>query len=157
MKEIKEKLKYDLVEHKKIEGVSCNIVNTEECVEITNKYISDMKSILLRKTNNVGLAAPQIGINKRFVLFKENEEFILVFNPEYYPSTGKKIRSHEGCLSYPDKTNYVARWSRVNVKYFIYEGGELKQKIKSLNGIKSIVWQHEIDHLDGITIFYDGK
>ncbi|UOQ48008.1 peptide deformylase [Gracilibacillus caseinilyticus] len=107
----------------------------------------------------VGLAAPQIGIPKRmmavhFLDFDENQYSYGLFNP--------KIVSHsvaltflsggEGCLSVDREVpGYVPRYQKITVKATDVEGNEIKIKLR---GYAAIVFQHEIDHLNGV-MFYD--
>jgi len=109
--------------------------------------------------SGIGLAAPQINVSKRMIaiyLTDDNgvEHQYTLFNP--------KITSHsvemtylpngEGCLSVDEEINgYVPRYSRVTVKAFDLEGKEVQLRLK---GLLAIVFQHEIDHLNGV-MFYD--
>ncbi|MRH41886.1 peptide deformylase [Aquibacillus halophilus] len=107
----------------------------------------------------VGLAAPQIGISKRMIAvhfedFEDKHYSYGLFNPriishsveETYLSTG------EGCLSVDREVpGYVPRYARVTVKAIDLDGNEVKLRVK---GFAAIVFQHEIDHLNGI-MFYD--
>ncbi len=107
----------------------------------------------------VGLAAPQIDINKRmmavhFTDTKDKEYSYGLFNPkiishsvEYtYLSTG------EGCLSVDREVpGYVPRYRRITMKATTLDGEEVKLRLKDF---AAIVFQHELDHLNGI-MFYD--
>lgn len=103
----------------------------------------------------VGIAAPQIGISKRFfaIYFDDNDkhyEYGLV-NPVILSTSVKKayLESGEGCLSVPkDVPGYVYRYYRVTMKAFdVVSNQEVTLK---LFGYPAIVFQHEYDHLDGI-------
>lgn len=110
---------------------------------------------LMEKSNGIGLAANQVGILERFfVMGKKNssilpEPFIL-FNPEMFSSTNHKTYHIEGCLSYEGKTKMVKRSNGVKVRYQDASG---EVKTVSLKGIAAKVFQHELDHLNGITLF----
>ncbi|AVQ98901.1 peptide deformylase [Oceanobacillus sp. M65] len=118
--------------------------------EIARKY--DLRA-------GVGLAAPQLGINKRLVAIHFED-----FNGKLYSYglVNPKIVSHsvedaylssgEGCLSV-DRTveGYVIRHARITVKATDMDNNPLKLRLK---GYAAIVFQHEIDHLNGI-MFYD--
>ena len=110
----------------------------------------------------VGLAAPQIGINKRMlVIYYENEEapdgftkYQLV-NPVIVSSSVRQcyIQSGEGCLSVDDEhEGYVPRAFKVTVKAYDALIGKDVQ-IRAI-GFDAVVLQHEIDHLNGV-LFYD--
>ncbi len=108
----------------------------------------------------VGLAAPQIGVNKRIIVYdakagmsKETEEdnhnndFIALINPEIIKKTGSVISESEACLSVPDLTSNVKRFESVTIKALNIDGNEVEF---DADGINAIIMQHEIDHLDGI-------
>ncbi len=101
----------------------------------------------------VGLAANQIGESLRIMVIdtspkKEAPPLKLVLiNPEVIQTEGS-IRYREGCLSFPGLTVEVERFSKVVVKALDLEGEE---KEYELEGFPAIVFQHEMDHLDGIT------
>ncbi|MBB6454957.1 peptide deformylase [Salirhabdus euzebyi] len=107
----------------------------------------------------VGLAAPQIGLSKRmiavhFVDFNEKEYSYGLFNPKIVSHSveGTYLSTGEGCLSVDREVpGYVPRYARITVKATDLEGNELKIRLK---GYAAIVFQHEIDHLNGV-MFYD--
>ncbi|WP_204500544.1 peptide deformylase [Aquibacillus albus] len=107
----------------------------------------------------VGLAAPQIGISKRMIAvhfedFNEKLYSYGLFNPKIVSHSVQKayLSTGEGCLSVDREVpGYVPRYNRITVKATDLEGNELKLRLK---GYAAIVFQHEIDHLNGI-MFYD--
>ncbi|WP_121605031.1 peptide deformylase [Virgibacillus sp. Bac332] len=107
----------------------------------------------------VGLAAPQLGLNKRLVAVHFEDpngkqySYGLV-NPKVISHSVEKtyLSTGEGCLSVDRPVEgYVPRYARITVKAFDKEGNPLKLRLK---GYAAIVFQHEIDHLNGI-MFYD--
>ncbi|UOQ93026.1 peptide deformylase [Halobacillus shinanisalinarum] len=107
----------------------------------------------------VGLAAPQINVNKRMlaVHFTDlNDKFYSygLFNPRIVSHSVERtyLSSGEGCLSVDREVpGYVPRYRRVTIKATDLEGKEVKLRLKDY---AAIVFQHEIDHLHGI-MFYD--
>jgi peptide deformylase len=107
----------------------------------------------------IGLAAPQINVSKRMIaVHVKDEKDILysyaLFNPKIISHSVEKtyLTSGEGCLSVDEPIQgYVPRYARITVKGFDIEGNEVKLRLK---GLPAIVFQHEIDHLNGI-MFYD--
>ncbi|WP_163531401.1 peptide deformylase [Halobacillus ihumii] len=107
----------------------------------------------------VGLAAPQINVNKRMlaVHFTDlNDKFFSygLFNPRIISHSVERtyLSSGEGCLSVDREVpGYVPRYRRITVKAVDLEGNEVKLRLKDY---AAIVFQHEIDHLHGI-MFYD--
>ena len=100
--------------------------------------------------DGVGLAANQIGMEVRaFAMVRdlENNEIVVCFNPKIVKKYNEVVNFEEGCLSFPDKIVSVDRPDRIVVQY---EDKDKKiHKIK-LNGFAARVFQHELDHLEGI-------
>jgi len=143
-----------------------------ERVEIIDKKVlrelNDLKKMLKNEENGAGLAATQIGVNKRFFGSKEfgGKEVFVYINPKIEKSYGKKVFPKivgdnkkeedflEGCLSFPSYFGTVKRFLKIDVSWDELIKNELIRKQKSLSGSEAIVWQHESDHLDGI-VFID--
>lgn len=96
--------------------------------------------------NGIGLAAPQIGVNKRLFIMGNKDLLVTCINPEIISSEGK-IRDIEGCLSFPDLWLNVYRAEKINVRY---QQVDNTTKETQLSGIFGRVFQHELDHLDGV-------
>lgn len=94
----------------------------------------------------IGLSAPQVGINKRIFVMGTNEKSFVCINPEIVSGEGE-VKDIEGCLSYPGLYLHVKRYLTVNVKYQNILGEE---KIHTFTGIMARVFQHELDHLNGV-------
>ena len=104
----------------------------------------------------IGLAAPQIGINKRVIIVDETTEehgryAHLMVNPKITWKSEEKVLLDEGCLSVPDQNGEVSRSKSIKVTFQNKDG---KYKKWKLDGIAARVVQHEIDHLEGI-LFVD--
>lgn len=122
----------------------------------TAKIIKDLEETLWEmRVKGVGLAAPQLGLNKRIFaahrnLKKEQEPIPYIFvNPEITKFSTTEEIGWEGCLSIPDTYCKVKRSKEITVEY-LDKNGE-KQKLKT-SGFFTRVIQHELDHLDGILI-----
>ena len=108
----------------------------------------------------VGLAAPQIGINKKMIaiyFIDENEKEVrhALVNPRIISNSTRliAIKSGEGCLSVKeDKEGYVYRYFKITVK--AYDALKKQDVTFTAKGYEAIVLQHEIDHLSGI-LYYD--
>jgi len=101
--------------------------------------------------DGVGLAAPQVGVLKRlFVVGLPNGEELIIVNPEIREKEGE-IVDEEGCLSIPGLRAQVARAGRVFLVGFDLEGRELEIEA---DGLLARIFQHEIDHLNGV-LFID--
>ena len=107
----------------------------------------------------MGLAAPQVGVNKRFFVIcyeKEEGKFenYVVINPTIVSHSEEKIYTSggEGCLSVNREVEgIVPRYARVTVTGYDVDGNPIKYRVRE---DLSVAFQHEIDHLDGI-LFYD--
>ncbi|MFC2036355.1 peptide deformylase [Chloroflexota bacterium] len=108
----------------------------------------------MRQANGVGLAAPQVGVLQRFFVAElpedeENEqprETYILFNPEIVKAKGEEL-GYEGCLSIPGYIGEVARREQITIKGENEKGRPVRFKVQ---GYLARVFQHEIDHLDGI-------
>lgn len=114
-----------------------------------------------------GLAGPQIGINKRMIIFRnktiENktkkkmspDDYDVLVNPRITQSRGEKATAAEGCLSCPDIQIEVSRFPEIKVRALNEKGEKISKRYLDFT---ARVVQHEIDHLDGTLIVdYEGN
>ena len=109
---------------------------------------------LSESENGIGLAANQIGINKRVCVVNVKEPIVLI-NPRIVERSQEEFIFPEGCLSFPNKHVKVMRNVSVVVETDNHEG-KLSFSAESEdinNAFECACVQHEIDHLDGITMF----
>jgi len=104
---------------------------------------------LMQDAEGVGLAATQVGILRRFFVFRDEEDPLLVVNPEITSSSREKETDEEGCLSLGPVRVPVERSLAVTLEGLDSEGAPLKLE---LEGLAARVAQHEVDHLDGMLI-----
>lgn len=110
-----------------------------------NDLIRRMAKTMM-ENNGIGLAAPQVGINKRIFVMGNDTKLYACINPEIIEGEGE-IMDREGCLSFPDLWLNVKRHEKIKVRYYNAVGGEI---VTEFSGIIARVFQHERDHLDGI-------
>ena len=114
----------------------------------------------LKREKGVGIAAPQVGVNRKVVIVqrldKEAKPFEYYYNPEIIDKKGDLKEGWEGCLSVPAGYGKVDRWQDITVEYDVMEKGEITRKIEHIVGFTAVIFQHELDHLDGI-LFIDKK
>jgi len=118
--------------------------------------IADMQDTM-RALNGAGLAAPQIGVGLRVVIFEvernlrypeaESVPYTVLVNPLVTPLGSEMDEGWEGCLSVPGMRGRVPRFSRVEYRGFDAFGRTVE---RSVTGFHARVVQHECDHLDGI-------
>ena len=95
----------------------------------------------------VGLAAPQVGVPLRVIVVHADEKRMAVVNPEIVKTSEEAIEDEEGCLSYSSYYGPVKRYQSVVVKGRSPEGKKIRIRAEDL---LARVFQHEIDHLDGV-------
>ena len=117
-----------------------------------DKFESDMIKLMLDE-RGMGLAANQIGITKRFFAighdsFDTFQKHAIIWNPQVINSSEEKVIDVEGCLSFKNVFVKVERPKIIEVQYETTQG---KTRFAKLDGMESKCFQHELDHLDGIT------
>ena len=123
----------------------------EQSVEVKS-FNSELAALLddlketVRAENGAGLAAPQIGINKRVVVVDVAEGFYELVNPVIVSSKGEQT-GPEGCLSVKGKQGTVTRPYKVKAEYRDRTG---KKHKLTAEGFFARAVCHELDHLDGI-------
>lgn len=130
--------------------------NTEimpEEIDLELKRVAKEMLLVMYASRGVGLAAPQVGINKRLMVFNPEgdakawlQEIVMV-NPKIISSSKSAEMEAEGCLSFPGMSGEVRRSEWVKVEATRLNGKKFKVK---LEGWKARIFQHEYDHLDGI-------
>lgn len=107
---------------------------------------------VMTENHGIGLAAPQIGINRRvFVMEVEGSRFPC-FNPQIIEVLEETEKAQEGCLSFPGLRMHVTRHSCIIGKFADVHGNEVTRQFK---GLAARCFQHELDHLNGVT--FDSK
>ncbi len=107
---------------------------------------------IMYASNGIGIAAPQLGINKRLMVFNEEgeenegEEVVLV-NPKILHKSSEMKLGREGCLSFPKIEGRVLRHEWIEVEYQNLQGESLQRQF---NGSPAVIFQHEFDHLDKV-------
>ncbi len=125
--------------------------------------------MVMYASKGVGLAAPQVGINKRLMVFnpegdpKKWLKEIALVNPRIIETSESTDVEVEGCLSFPDMQGSVRRHKWIKVEAFDLKGKKIKKKVSlvcciiycrllmnvQFEGWEARVFQHEYDHLDG--------
>lgn len=123
----------------------------------TQQLIKNMLTTV-KVAGGVGIAAPQINISKRIFIMcsKPNQRYpnapliepTAIINPEILDANSEQEKDWEGCLSVPSIRGLVPRYKTINVSYFDLSGNKHN---KELTGFLARIFQHEIDHLDGLT------
>lgn len=120
------------------------------------RLLQDLRDTMAH-LDGAGLAAPQIGVPLRVVIFgvhsnprypdaEEVPDTVLI-NPELTPLSDETEEGWEGCLSVPGLRGWVPRWEKIRYAGYDERG---KRFQRSVAGFHARVVQHEVDHLDGI-------
>jgi peptide deformylase len=115
-----------------------------------NSYAEVMNQ-LMQDNNGVGLASNQIGSSLRFFIMKHDLGYEILINPKIIFSTGKSV-SNEGCLSFMEPNMRRIKVKRKRLVTVRFIDGKGRDREETYEGFKATVVQHEIDHLDGITM-----
>ncbi len=134
--------------NKKLLQASTDIKNINKNIKELIKNM--IKTMFFYK--GIGIAAPQVGINKNIIIInicEKNQQSLVVINPKIIykkQTTNKK----EGCLSFPNIFIKTNRSKTIKIKF-----QDINEKFKTIkvNNLLSICIQHEIDHLFGITLY----
>jgi peptide deformylase len=128
-----------------------DVHNTE-----TRQLIAAMQDSLAG-TQGVGLAAPQIGVSRRVIIVASRPttryphapdmEPVVMINPGYRPLSETKEKDWEGCLSIPGIRALVPRYVDIGIHYTDEQGNWVETE---LHGFVARIFQHELDHLDGM-------
>jgi peptide deformylase len=122
--------------------------------------IQELLESFLSRDDALGLAAPQIGISKKIIIFKNKnfdekgrvrrqEDFDLLVNPRITQKRGEEEIGSEGCLSCPEISVEISRSPEIKVRAVDQHGNKVNKRYA---GFLARIVQHEIDHLDGILI-----
>lgn len=125
---------------------------SKEVLEIDDKIRELLIDMLetMYKEDGIGLAAPQVGVLKRVIIYDVGNGPKAVINPVIKKSSGTQ-ECEEGCLSFPNLFGTVLRPEKVTVEGFDQNGKKIRIHAEEL---EAVVLCHEIDHLEGI-LFVD--
>jgi peptide deformylase len=132
------------------------------CTPLTQKHIEEpefgrlvasmIETVGDPENEGVGIAAPQVGVLRRVVVVqrfdKAGTPFEVYVNPEIVERSEEVTLGPEGCLSVPDRREEVLRASAITIRYRDAVTSEPREE--HIEGFSAIIFQHEIDHLDGI-------
>jgi peptide deformylase len=131
----------------------------------SREMIKTLIDSFLARDDASGLAAPQIGISKRIVVFRKKsfgegrkikslDEFEVLINPRITQARGEKVMMTEGCLSCPEIQVEISRFPEIKVRALNEKGEKINKKY--VDYVARVV-QHELDHLDGkLIVDYEG-
>lgn len=145
--------------------ISPDPVLRQECEPVTPDELPEMAKLatkmakLMYKSDGCGLAAPQVGVSKRLIVLdtsvpeegkKRTQEPVVILNPRVVEVSEETQCGGEGCLSIPGITIEIERPLSLEVEAMDLEGNTIQIEAE---GFDARALQHEMDHLDGITMF----
>ncbi len=126
------------------EGIGTELYNT-----IAKALVETVTS---PQQDGVGIAGPQVGINRRIVAVqrfdKEGEPFEVYPNIRITALRGEQVPGPEGCLSVPGRRGDVLRWQDIDITYT--SPVTRQDTTETVQGYTAVIFQHETDHLDGV-------
>jgi peptide deformylase len=135
----------------------CEPVDPAELPKLKKTAMQMAKTMY--KNNGCGLAAPQVGLNKRLIVVDTGpvdedevpvEDPTFIVNPVVKRIWGEPVEAGEGCLSIPGITVEITRQEGIEIEALDLDGEPF---IIEAEGFDARALQHELDHLDGITMF----
>ena len=106
-----------------------------------------LDTLRFHKDSCVGMAANMIGVNKRIIVFGNDGDYVLMFNPVIVKKSSP-YEVVEGCLSLTG-TRSVKRYKSIKVQW---QNEDFQTRLKTFTGWTAEIIQHEIDHCEGILI-----
>ncbi len=132
----------------KAAAVGDRIMETEEFELLCGRMLETVRA---PENDGVGIAAPQVGISRRLIAVqrfdKEEEPFEFFVNPVIVRYGSETAPGSEGCLSVPLCRGTVVRSLEIDLSYRTAYGTDT---LETVRGFTAVIFQHEIDHLDGI-------
>jgi len=128
-------------------------IHSAQCQQLIKEMMAAVS-----EAGGVGIAAPQIHHSLRIFIMcsKPNARYpdaplmepTAIINPEILVASAEKEKGWEGCLSVPSMRGFVPRHQKITVRYSDQQGNVQE---KELEGFIARIFQHELDHLDGLT------
>ena len=113
------------------------------------RLVEGMFETLYQSDSGIGLAAPQVGVQRQIFVWDMGEKPLVILNPKIVESDGEWVYS-EGCLSIPGLYVELTRPKKVLMKGLDLNGNEIAFEADEL---EARLFQHELDHLNGVLMF----
>ncbi len=130
------------------EAVTDKMTATDDFELLCGRMLATVRA---PENDGVGIAAPQVGISRRLVAVqrfdKEGEPFEFYVNPVIVRYGDETEAGSEGCLSVPSCRGTVERPQEIDIRYRTAHGTDT---LETVSGFTAVIFQHEIDHLDGV-------
>lgn len=111
------------------------------------QHMIEQLKLTMKTFNGLGLSATQCNINEPVFVLGSDVFQMVCINPKIIETLGEPVRKKEGCLSFPGMYLTVPRYESIRVEFFNQQGEKI---VTLLEGITAQVYQHELDHLNGV-------
>jgi peptide deformylase len=121
--------------------------------DISTQHVAELSQALLtfmKESGGIGLSANQVGLRDRCFVMSVGGQDWACFNPEIVNSDNDYVEFNEGCLSFSGDSCIISRPNTINVRFQDVHGNWQET---TLLGLTSRCFQHELDHLNGITMW----
>ena len=129
---------------------SCQVFDFKNPPFDPTEFAKDLVKFMYDK-NGIGLAANQVGVPYRVFAMRGQPENFVCYNPKIVQPSEMTIELEEGCLTYPNLLVKITRPQHVRVRFTTPNGDTMTRQF---TGLTARIFQHELDHLDGV-IFYN--
>ncbi len=133
-------------------ALKSGVVEVDPTSDDTLRPLAERMAKMMYEAPGIGLAAPQIGVLKRFIVYDLSDDgsgLSAICNPTIVERSEETEIDDEGCLSFPGISVPVERSLKVTCEGVSLEGKPVKLDAE---GLEARMFQHEIDHLDGVLI-----
>lgn len=142
-----------LYPHPKLRAANLTVTDFDENLA---SFATELFEVMY-ETDGIGLAAPQVGVNVRVMVYNptgeasEKDQEVVLVNPRYVNKSKGQTLFEEGCLSFPEIMGDVKRPKSIVVEAQDLKGDTFRLE---LEGLEARIFQHEYDHLEGV-LFHD--
>jgi len=127
----------------------CNHVEKPQSLSI--KMLREKMVKLMKREKGIGLAATQVGKSEALFIMYKGGRIITCINPSISWQSDDVVEMKEGCVSFPNMFIKIWRPSKIIAEYTDIRGKRITEKME---GMEARCYQHELDHLSGITFIH---
>lgn len=138
---------FTIIENEQTPALS-SMDDAEVFIKANKENLNNFLKFAKNHGRAAGLASNQVGLKDRFIAVKSIDGWILAIDPKIVVAIGDKRNCIEGCLSWPGQDIVASRHEKVIVSYYDLSGKEKRRHVH--DSFESQVWQHEINHLNGV-------
>ena len=126
-------------------------IKVEKPKSLSIKLLRDKLIKIMKQNDGIGLSSNQIGRPEAMFVMYKDDKIITCINPSISWKSDEETLMKEGCLSFPKVQVEIKRPSKIIAEYTNFKGEVV---IEKMSGIEARCYQHELDHLSGITFIH---